>query len=71
MSAPAFRLGIGAGASNGILEIDNNTGERAMRVIALGRKNYLFMGSPRGGRSAAIAYTLIETPKLNAIDPQA
>ena len=40
-------------------------------AIALGRKNYLFMGSPRGGRSAAIAYTLIETPKLNAVDPQA
>ena len=56
---------------NGILEIDNNTAERSMRGIALGRKNYLFMGSARGGRSAAIAYTLIETAKLNAVDPQA
>ena len=34
-------------------------------------KNYLFMGSDRGGRSAAIAYTLIETAKLNGVDPQA
>ena len=36
-----------------------------------GRKNYLFMGSERGGKSAAIAYTLIETAKLNGVDPQA
>ncbi len=42
-----------------------------MRPIALGRKNYLFMGSPRGGKAAAIAYTLIETAKLNNVDPQA
>ncbi len=41
-----------------------------MRPIALGRKNYLFMGSERGGKSAAIAYTLIETAKLNDVDPQ-
>ena len=50
---------------------DNNTAERAMRPIALGRKNYLFMGSEGGGKSAAIAYTLIETAKLNSVDPQA
>ena len=56
---------------HGILEIDNNTAERAMRPIALGRKNYLFMGSNKGGNAAAIAYTLIETAKLNAVDPQA
>jgi hypothetical protein len=42
-----------------------------MRPIALGRKNYLFMGSERGGKSAAIAYTLIETAKLSGVDPQA
>ena len=41
------------------------------RTMALGRKNYLFMGSACGGRGAAIAYTLIETAKLNDIDPQA
>ena len=41
-----------------------------MRPIALGRKNYLFMGSEGGGKSAAIAYTVIETVKLNGVDPQ-
>jgi transposase len=56
---------------HGFLEIDNNTAERAMRAIAIGRKNWLFAGSERGGRSAAIAYTLIETAKLNGVDPQA
>jgi len=55
----------------GFLELDNNTAERSMRPIALGRKNYLFMGSEGGGKSAAIAYTLIETAKLNGVDPQA
>lgn len=40
-------------------------------VFPLGRKNYLFMGSVGGGKSAAIAYTLIETAKLNSVDPQA
>ena len=56
---------------NGFLEIDNNPAERAMRPIALGRKNYLFMGSASGGKAAAIAYTLIETARLNDVDPQA
>lgn len=55
----------------GQLSIDNNAAERGMRSIALGRKNFLFMGSDNGGRSAAIAYTLIETAKLNGVDPQA
>jgi transposase len=56
---------------HGFLELDNNTAERSMRPIALGRKNYLFMGSEGGGKAAAIAYTLIETAKLNGVDPQA
>ena len=56
---------------NGILELDNNAAERGMRAIALGRKNYLFVGSEAGGKAAAIAYTLIETAKLNGVDPQA
>ena len=55
---------------DGRLEPDNNTAERAMRPIALGRKNYLFMGSLAGGKAAAIAYTLIETAKMNDVDPQ-
>ncbi len=56
---------------HGFLEIDNNSAERAMKPIAIGRKNYLFVGSEGGGKSAAIAYTLIETAKLNGVDPQA
>ncbi len=56
---------------HGILEIDNNTAERAIRSVALGRKNYLFVGSQTGGKAAAIAYTLIETAKINGVDPQA
>ena len=56
---------------HGILEIDNNPAERAMRGVALGRKNYLFVGSEAGGRAAATAYTLIETAKLNGVDPHA
>jgi transposase len=56
---------------HGVLELDNNAAERAMRAIALGRKNYLFVGSASGGKAAAIAYTLIETAKLNGVDPEA
>ncbi|MCP5073482.1 MAG: IS66 family transposase, partial [Rhodobacteraceae bacterium] len=56
---------------HGFLELDNNAAERAMRPVALGRKNYLFVGSEGGGKAAAIAYTLIETAKLNGVDPQA
>ncbi len=56
---------------HGFLELDNNTAERAVRPVTLGRKNYLFMGSEAGGHSAAIAYTLIETCKLNGVNPEA
>lgn len=42
-----------------------------MKPIAIGRKNYLFVGSEGGGKAAAIAYTLIETAKMNSVDPQA
>ncbi len=55
----------------GVLELDNNSAERSMKPVALGRKNYLFVGSQGGGKSAAIAYSLIETAKLNGVDPQA
>ena len=54
-----------------ISELDNNTAKRAMRSVAIRRKNYLFVGSQTGGRAAAIAYTLIETAKMNDVDPQA
>ncbi|TFL15996.1 IS66 family transposase [Jannaschia formosa] len=56
--------------AHGFLELDNNAAERAMRSVAVGRKNYLFVGSKTGGRAAAIAYALIETAKLNGVDPQ-
>ena len=56
---------------HGVLEADNNCAERAMKPIAIGRKNFLFVGSEGGGKSAAIAYTLIETAKMNGVDPQA
>jgi len=55
---------------DGRLEIDNNAAERALRVVALGRKNYLFAGSDRGGESAAAIYSLIGTAKLNGVDPE-
>lgn len=56
--------------AHGSLELDNNAAERGRRAIALGRKNYLFVGSEAGGKAAAIAYALIETAKLNGVDPQ-
>jgi transposase len=45
--------------------------ERALRAVALGRKNYLFAGSDSGGERAAAIYTLIGTAKLNKVDPEA
>lgn len=56
---------------DGQLEIDNNAAERALRAVALGRKNYLFAGSNTGGERAAAIYSLIGTAKLNGIDPEA
>jgi len=56
---------------DGTIEIDNNAAERAIRPIALGRKNWLFAGSDKGGERAAGIASLIETAKLNGLDPQA
>jgi hypothetical protein len=56
---------------DGHLEIDNNAAERALRAVALGRKNYLFAGSDSGGDRAASIYSLIGTAKLNGLDPEA
>lgn len=56
---------------DGRIEIDNNVVERAMRPIALGRKNHLFAGSDDGGKYWAIHASLIETCKMNDLDPQA
>jgi transposase len=57
-------------AEDGGLEIDNNAAERALRAVALGRKNYLFAGSDRGGNRAATLYSLIGSAKLNDLDPE-
>jgi transposase len=55
---------------DGRLEIDNNAAERALRTVALGRKNYLFAGSDVGGERAASLYTLLGTAKLNDLNPE-
>lgn len=56
---------------HGILEADNNVSERAMKPVALSRKNWLFAGSERGGHAAAVAFSLIETARLNDVEPYA
>ena len=55
---------------DGGIEIDNNAAERALRCVALGRKNFLFAGSDGGGESAAAIYSLIGSAQLNGIDPE-
>ncbi len=57
--------------SDGRICLSNNAAERVLRGAALGRKAWLFVGSQRGGERAAMMYTLIQTAKLNDIDPQA
>jgi transposase len=75
-TAAAIRYALSRGAAltryidNGKLEIDNNTAERALRVVALGRKNYLFAGSNAGGERAAAIYSLLGSAKLNGLDPE-
>ena len=57
--------------TDGRLEMTNNAVERAIRPLALTRKNYLFAGSDSGGIRAAAMYTLIESAKMNRLDPEA
>jgi transposase len=52
------------------LALDNNPAERALRCVEIGRKNYFFAGSDAGGRRAAALYSLIESAKLNGLNPQ-
>jgi hypothetical protein len=56
---------------DGRLELDNNAAERSLRGVAVGRKNWLFAGSDQGGHRAATVYSLVETAKLNGVDPEA
>ena len=54
---------------NGALSIDNNLSERSVRPVAIGRKNYLFMGSDNGGKAAAILYSMMASAKANQVEP--
>ena len=56
---------------DGRLCMNNNAAERELRAVAIGRKNWTFAGSDEGGRRAAAIYSLIQTAKLNDVDPQA
>lgn len=55
---------------DGTIEIDNSAAERALRAVALGRRNYLFAGADSGGVRAANIYSLIGSAKLNGLDPE-
>lgn len=75
--ARAFRYGLSRWPSfclfleDGRVAIDNNPAERALRPIGIGRKNWLFAGADSGAETLARAMTLIETAKMNGLDPQA
>src|SRR5262249_61490481 len=58
-------------ASDGRLAIDNNVAERGLRTIAVTRKNFLFLGRAEGGLRAAHIYTIVESARLNGLNPQA
>jgi len=55
----------------GFLSIDNNAAERAMKRVAIGRKNWLFAGNDQAGQTAAILYSLIASAERHGLDPQA
>jgi len=57
--------------TDGRLEADNNIAENAIRTIAVGRRNYLFVGSDNGGKRAAAIYTVVTAAKLNGLNPEA
>ncbi|MBC7285625.1 IS66 family transposase, partial [Hoeflea sp.] len=75
--AKAFRYALGRWHAfslfldDGRVAIDNNAAERAVRPICLGKKNWLFAGSATGAETLARAMTLIESAKMNGLDPQA
>lgn len=54
---------------DGRLEISNNRGERAIKPVVIGRKNFLFCNTPRGARASAIVYSIVETTKENGLNP--
>jgi transposase len=69
--SPLRPAGITRFLGDGRICLSNNAAERALRGVAVGRRNWTFAGSDRGGERAAAIYTLIETAKLNGVDPQA
>jgi transposase len=75
--AKAFRYGLSRQEAfslflnDGRVAIDNNPAERALRPIGIGRRNWLFAGADTGAETLARAMTIIETAKLNGLDPQA
>jgi len=75
--AKAFRYGLSRWSSfclflqDGRVSIDNNAAERALRPIGIGRKNWLFAGADSGAETIARAMTVIETAKMNGLNPQA
>lgn len=56
-------------AEAGVLSIDDNVSERALRAVTIGRKNYLFAGSDAAGRSAAVLYSVVGTCQRLGLDP--
>jgi transposase len=68
---PGNRAALCRYTESGFLQIDNNASERALRAVAVGRKNYLFAGSDAGGRSAAILYSVVGTCRRIGLDPLA
>ena len=54
---------------DGRLEMSNNRAERAIKPFIIGRKNWLFSNTPRGAESSAIIYSIVETAKLNDLNP--
>jgi len=54
---------------DGLLSIDNNLAERVLRMVAIGRKNWLFVGHDNGGHRAAVIYSLVASCKLCGLDP--
>jgi transposase len=69
-SCPGIRESLTRYLDDGQIEIDNSGAERALRAVALGRKNFLLCGSDAGGRRAAAIYSLLGTAKLNGLDPE-
>ena len=63
--------GLAAFLEDGRIEVDSNVVERSMKSVALTRKNSLFVGNERGGKTFAVLASLVNTAKLNSVDPEA